>query len=194
MKVIGLTGGIGSGKSTLLKWFQDQGIPCFKADEVGKKLLNSRLKEAVSQRFGEKVFHPHGELNRKKLADIVFNDPLALADLNAIVHPAVADAFEIFKSENRKAPWVIKETAILFETGGDQFCDFVILVTAPKQLRLERVIKRDGLEPEAVRSRMENQWDDEKKKLKADCIIENESLKETYKQAQDVYKTLMDFE
>ena len=194
MKVIGLTGGIGSGKSTILKWFQDQGIPCFKADDVGKELLKSELKEVVSKRFGKKIYSSEGELNRRKLAEIVFNDPTALKDLNAIVHPAVAAAFNTFKSKNQKAPWVIKEAAILFETGGDQFCDFVILVTAPKELRLKRVVKRDGLKSEAVQFRMKNQWDDEKKRSKADFIIENESLKEAYQQFQTIYKILMELE
>ncbi|MEK9614478.1 MAG: dephospho-CoA kinase, partial [Flavobacteriaceae bacterium] len=144
------------------------GIPCFKADDVGKELLKSELKEVVSKRFGKKIYSSEGELNRRKLAEIVFNDPTALKDLNAIVHPAVAAAFNTF--------------------------NFVILVTAPKELRLKRVVKRDGLKSEAVQFRMKNQWDDEKKRSKADFIIENESLKEAYQQFQTIYKILMELE
>ena len=126
MKVIGLTGGIGSGKSTLLRWFLSKGIPCFCSDEVGRELLNSSLQKEVVLRFGTDIYIDD-ILDRKKLSKIVFGDSQALSDLNKIVHPAVNEAFIIFKSENKNAPFIINESAILFETGGHKKLDKVIL-------------------------------------------------------------------
>ena len=121
MKVIGLTGGIGSGKSTLLNWFQMKGIPCFESDAVGRELLNSSLRDSVILRFGEDIYFD-GILDRKKMAKKVFRDKKALADLNKIVHPAVNEAFNNFIEKNQNAPFIINESAIIFETGKYKDC------------------------------------------------------------------------
>ena len=190
MKVIGLTGGIGSGKSTLLNWFQEQGIPCFESDTVGKKLLETQLRDAVGTLFGGEIFDADGHLNRSALAAIVFQDATALAALNDLVHPAVAKAFEDFKKEHHNAPFVINEAAILFETGGYKKCDFVILVKAPKEKRIQRIKARDGFGEAEILARMKNQWSDQKKEPLADYVIENKTLEDTFAQASKLIKIL----
>jgi dephospho-CoA kinase len=191
MRIVGLTGGIGSGKSTMLKWFEKQGIPCFESDKVGKQLLNSNLKDQVVKRFGSKIYDLKGCLKRKKLSKIVFNNLNALADLNAIVHPAVSLAFKDFKIKNYDASFIINEAAILFESGRYKDCDIVILVIASKELRLERVMRRDNSNRETVLSRMENQWTDEQKNKLSDYVIINESIKKSLSHLKVIYDELM---
>ena len=185
MKVIGLTGGIGSGKSTLLKWFQMKGVPCFESDAVGRELLNSSLRDSVILRFGEDIYFD-GILDRKKMAKKVFGDKKALADLNKIVHPAVNEAFNNFIEKNQNAPFIINESAIIFETG--KYKDFykVILVISPKNVRINRIILRDNVNKENVLSRMKHQLSDSKKIKLADFIIENITLNEFYLQAAEI--------
>ena len=192
MKIVGLTGGIGSGKSTLMQWFQKQGVPCFESDAVGRKLLNTDLREAVSEAFGAELYLQTGSLDRKALAEKVFANPAALAKLNQIVHPAVAIAFENFKKQHANAPFVINEAAILFETGGYKNYDVVILVTAPKSDRIERIINRDGSTKAEVIKRMKNQWEDERKRKLADYVIENSTIKSAQKQAAQILEKLDD--
>ena len=190
MKIIGLTGGIGSGKSTFLKWFESKGIPCFDSDKVGRVLLEKELKEKIIDRFGPSLYSK-GSLDRSKLASYVFHDAKALKDLNKIVHPAVQKAFLKFKEANRKSPILIKEAAILFESGGYNDCDLVILVCAPKELRIQRVMERDAVSREAVIARMENQWDDEKKKALADFVIENVETETAEKHLEVLFELLL---
>jgi dephospho-CoA kinase len=192
MKIVGLTGGIGSGKSTLMQWFQKQGVPCFESDAVGRKLLDTDLREAVSEAFGAELYLQTGSLDRKALAEKVFANPAALAKLNQIVHPAVAIAFENFKKQHANAPFVINEAAILFETGGYKNCDVVILVTTPKSDRIERIINRDGSTKAEVIKRMKNQWEDERKRKLADYVIENSTIKSAQKQAAQILEKLDD--
>jgi dephospho-CoA kinase len=175
MKIIGLTGGIGSGKSTLMNCFQSKGFPFFESDRVGIELMNSELKQELIDNFGSQLFIT-GNLDRKQLAKHVFTDVMALEKLNKIVHPAVGYAFKKFKYEHKNVKLIIKESAILFETGTFKNCDFVILVCAAKENRISRVMNRDGLSRKAVLRRMENQWDDKKKRPLADFIIENTTL------------------
>ena len=191
MKIVGLTGGIGSGKSTMLKWFKKQGVPCFESDKVGRKMLNYNLKEQVIKRFGIEIYDIKGCLNRKKLSEIVFNNPNSLADLNAIVHPAVDSAFKDFKIKNQDATFIINEVAILFEYGGYKECDIIILVTASKELRLKRVMQRDNSNRETVISRMKNQWTDKIKIELSDYVIVNESIKDSLSHLKIVYNELI---
>ena len=192
MKTVGLTGGIGSGKSTLMQWFQKQGVPCFESDAVGRKLLDTDLREAVSEAFGAELYLQTGSLDRNALAEKVFANPAALAKLNQIVHPAVAIVFEDFKKQHANAPFVINEAAILFETGGYKNYDVVILVTAPKSDRIERIINRDGSTKAEVIKRMKNQWEDERKRKLADYVIENSTIKSAQKQAAQILEKLDD--
>ena len=190
MKIIGLTGGIGSGKSTLLKWIESKGIPCFQSDLVCKDLLETNLKQQVADRFGNQLYES-GQLDRKQLAERVFGNTMALKALNDIVHPAVANAFEKFKEEHQNKPLVVKESAILFETGIYKSCDFIILVCASLEERILRVMKRDEMSREAVMERMANQWDDSKKRILADFVIENDSLELAIEQLEAILKKLL---
>ena len=192
MKVIGLTGGIGSGKSTLLSWFRDQGIPCFESDAVARNLLKGELKQKVSNLFGNTLYNIEGNLDRAVLAKKVFGNTKALTSLNKIVHPEVLKAFEDFKKDHHKSPFVINEAAILFETGIYKTCDLVILVKAPKNVRIQRIISRDGVKKEDVLNRMKHQWSDKKKEQFADYIIENISFEETLYQAANLMNMLND--
>ena len=191
MKVIGLTGGIGSGKTTLLRWFETQNIPCFESDVVAKTLLNSSLKSFVSKAFGNNIYNSSGILDRKKLAALVFNDLKDLAKLNAIVHPAVEKAFENFKQKHKKDLIIIKETAILFESGGYENCDAIILVIASEEIRIQRVVKRDNIKKKDVEARIKLQWSDDKKKVLSDYLIQNEYLEIALDQAKKILNSLL---
>lgn len=190
MKIIGLTGGIGSGKSTLLAWLRSNGIPCFESDIVGKQLLNSQLKQDIIDCFGPELY-PNDVLDTKKMAQLVFQDKEALEKLNNIVHPAVGKAFKDFIEKNKNAQIVVKEAAILFETGAYKSCDFVILVCAPLEKRISRVIQRDGVKRAEVLARMSKQWDDKKKSALADFVIENDSLELAIEQLEAILKKLL---
>ena len=189
-KIVGLTGGIGSGKSKAAAYFSELGIPCYIADDRAKELMTSSItiQQAIINEFGAESYI-NGNLNRPFLASIVFKDTVLLATLNAIVHPAVASDFRSWLLEQNSI-YVIKEAAILFENGGAKLCDQVILVTAPKEIRVQRVIDRDKCTKEDVLERMSKQWSDAKKKPLADYIIENIEWKETSKQIEVLHQKL----
>lgn len=189
-KIVGLTGGIGSGKSTAAAYFSELGIPCYIADDRAKELMTSSMtiQQAIINEFGAESYI-NGNLNRPFLASIVFKDTVLLATLNAIVHPAVASDFRSWLLEQNSI-YVIKEAAILFENGGAKLCDQVILVTAPKEIRVQRVIDRDKCTKEDVLERMSIQWSDAKKKPLADYIIENIEWKETSRQIEVLHQKL----
>lgn len=189
-KIVGLTGGIGSGKSTAAAYFSELGIPCYIADDRAKELMTSSItiQQAIINEFGAESYI-NGNLNRPFLASIVFKDTVLLATLNAIVHPAVASDFRFWLLEQNSI-YVIKEAAILFENGGAKLCDQVILVTAPKEIRVQRVIDRDKCTKEDVLERMSKQWSDAKKKPLADYIIENIEWKETSRQIEVLHQKL----
>lgn len=175
-KIIGLTGGIGSGKTTVAKKMMELGIPVYIADVEAKRLMNEPfLAEQIQLKFGKEVYE-NGILQTHILAQKVFSDPTKIAQLNAIVHPAVAKDFENWVSLHKEFKFVVKEAAILFETGGDKHCDFVILVTAPLETRIQRVMKRDSITKNQVLDRIKNQWDDEMKRKLSNFVIENDSL------------------
>ena len=192
MKVIGLTGGIGSGKTTVLRWFETQNISCFESDAVARTLLNSSLKSLVSKSFGNNIYDSSGMLNRKKLATRVFNNPKELVKLNTIVHPAVENAFEDFKQKHKEDSIIIKEAAILFESGGYKNCDAIILVIASEEIRIQRVLKRDKIKKNDIEARIKLQWSDEKKKVLSDYLIQNEHLETALDQAKKILNSLLD--
>ena len=190
MKIIGLTGGIGSGKSRVLNEFKSYGVTCYEADKVAKKLMidDQDLTKKIKSIFGSDVYSGN-VLDRNKLANLVFNDETKLASLNAIVHPRVALDFKLFTSK-QNVPFVIKEAAILIESGAYKNCDLIILVTAPKSDRLKRVLKRGGLSDKDVMNRMRSQWEDEKKIPFADFVIENNDWEKTTLQIEKIYRQL----
>ncbi|MEL1242896.1 dephospho-CoA kinase [Flavobacterium sp. DGU11] len=189
-KIIGLTGGIGSGKTTIAQYFIAWGIPVYFADDEAKKILYTpdTIKE-VGNAFGESAF-TDGMPDRQKIAGIVFNDPKKLEVLNGIIHPKVRQHFKDWVAAREKEPVVIKETAILFESGSYKDCDAVILVTAPKELRLKRVMQRDNTTEEKVLERMESQWDDERKMPLSTYIIHNIDTAQAEKDAQNVFEII----
>ena len=176
MLKIGITGGIGSGKTTVCKVFEILGIPVFYADTVAKLAMTSDpiLVEGVKKTFGQESYHQDGTLNNKHIAAIVFNQKAELDKLNALVHPAVFKAFEGWtKTQAKSVPYVLKEAALLFESGSYQMCDKNILVTSPLALKLERVMQRDKVSKAQVMARMDKQFTDEQRVKMADYFISN---------------------
>jgi dephospho-CoA kinase len=191
MKIVGLTGGIGSGKSAVLSIFSSQGVPCYQSDSSAKKLMHQdpELINQIKALFGDDLYEGE-KLNRGKLAEVVFADKSKLESLNAIVHPRVKEDFQLFLSQ-QNADYVIKEAAILFETGGAEDCDVTILVTAPEDLRIERVMKREKSKVEHIKSRMRHQWSDEKKIPMADYVINNIDWDKTLKKVEEIHQKLV---
>ena len=190
-RIIGLTGGIGSGKSKVALRFSALGVPCYIADDRAKDLLNTSayLKDAVCKVFGPESYLD-GVLNRPYIANVVFKDATALAQLNALVHPAVAQDFIEWVAK-QEAPYVIKEAAILFENGGSKLCDSIILITAPEAVRLDRVLARDNSSVEAIQDRMSKQWSDARKIPLADYHIENMEWDDTVLKINAIYQELI---
>ena len=175
MKKIGLTGGIGSGKSTVAELFSRLGVPVFVSDNVARDLQeeDQEVKNAIIEIFGKEIYSGN-KLDRGKVAEIVFADKKKLEQLNSVVHPAVGKAFEKFCGENRNAKYILKEAAILFEIGDDKNIDAMIVVSAPDDLRINRVMQRDGIEKDAVMQRIKNQMKQEEKVKKANYVIVND--------------------
>ena len=173
MLKIGLTGGIGSGKSTVAKVFQTLGIPVYYADDAAKELMNNNegLKQQIILHFGEDVYE-NKVLNRKLLAQKVFNNPTQLNLLNSLVHPATIQAAEDWFVQ-QKAPYCIKEAALIFESGSQQNLDFVIGVYTPTTIRLQRVMQRDKATKEEVQQRMDKQIDETIKMRLCDFVVTN---------------------
>jgi len=177
MLKIGITGGIGSGKTTICRVFETFGIPVFYADAVAKEIMvaDPILVAGVIAAFGKESYDREGRLNNKYIAQIVFNDTVQLAKLNGLVHPAVFRAFDQWiLSIPAHTPYILKEAALLFESGSYKNCDKNILVTAPVKMRLQRVIERDSVSEEQVRARMDKQMSEEEKLKMADFFISND--------------------
>jgi len=189
-KIIGLTGGIGSGKTTVAKEFEKLGIPVYIADTEAKKIMElSETVRLIRDEFGNSIFED-GILNRDKLAKIVFENPEKLQKLNSIIHPLVKNHFQEWVQKNKDSVFVIKETAILFESGSYIDCDTIIAVVAPLEIRIERVLARDNSDYESVMKRVQNQWTDEMRIAKSDYVIENTDLDSTIIQVNTLYKEL----
>jgi len=191
MIVVGLTGGIGSGKTTVAKVFKQFDIPVYIADVEAKKLMKRSkvIKRKLIELFGDQAYI-NDELNRPFIASIIFNDKTYLEQMNAIVHPRVAKHFKkwILKQE---APYVIKEVAILFENNTYKQCDYIITVTAPKALRIERLLERDNTTTSKIESIMKNQWTDEEKVKRSHFVIENVTMEDTKKQVLKIHQQII---
>ena len=191
MKKIGLTGGIGSGKTMVAKIFEILGIPVYYADDAAKHLMNydSELKKKLVSFFGEEVYK-NGVLDRPFLASIVFNDRSKLDQLNAMIHPVtIRDAGQWMQKQ--ESPYVIKEAAILFESGATENLDFVIGVSAPSHIRMRRVMERDGLSAEQIRKRMDQQLSESMKMKLCDFIILNDEVELVIPQVIELHKKLL---
>ena len=191
MKLIGITGGIGSGKSTIAKVFMSIGYPVYNSDTRAKELINSNeeLINSIKLSFGDDLYNSQG-LDRKKMASIVFNNPEKLELLNSIIHPTVGKDFEKW-IDSQNTSFILKEAAILFETGIYKSLHKIILVSAPQETRIERVIKRDNTNREEVLSRMNNQWSEEKKTELADYVIDNSGNKLVIPQVLEIIKQIL---
>jgi dephospho-CoA kinase len=189
-KIIGLTGGIGTGKTMVAEYFKSLGIPVYIADEEARQLMTSdNIINALSNEFGKEILE-NGFLNREKLAQLVFNNPKKLQKLNSIVHPEVKKHFDNWVEKHKIYPFIVKEAAILFESGSYKYCDTIITVTAPLETRLQRVMKRDKTDRESVLKRIENQWTDEQRIAKSNYVIHNLSVESTKKQVDEILKKL----
>ncbi|GGG91557.1 dephospho-CoA kinase [Parapedobacter pyrenivorans] len=175
---VGITGGIGSGKSIICRIFGTLGIPVFDADIAARQLMtgNVRLVAAIKSEFGREAYHEDGTLNRAFLAAQVFGHEQRLKKLNSLVHPVVIQAGEEWAS-SQDAPYTIKEAALLFESGSFKLNHYNVLVTAPKSVRIDRVMARDGVTAEQVEARMKQQWPDERKKELADFMLVNDGVR-----------------
>ena len=173
MLKIGLTGGIGRGKSTVAKVFQTLGIPIYYADKAAKEIMNTNeaLKQQIIHHFGEDIYE-NKVLNRILLAQKVFNNPSQLNLLNSLVHPPTIQAAEDWFVQ-QKAPYCIKEAALIFESGSQQNLDFVIGVYTPTTIRLQRVMHRNKATKEEVQQRMDKQIDETIKMRLCDFVVTN---------------------
>ncbi len=189
--IVGLTGGIGSGKSTVAKMFRNLGVPVYDSDAEAKSLMvNSKtLKRDIVKLLGINSYKGE-ELNRDFIANKVFKDSETLQRLNKIVHPAVRFHFMDWV-KTQTSSYVIQETALIFENNAKHNYDFVILVTAPKEIRVKRVLERDGTEEQAIINRMDNQMNDADKTLLADFCINNIDLKTTEKEVFNLHEKLI---
>ena len=188
--IVGLTGGIGSGKTTVAKLFEQRyQIPLYISDIEAKRLMieDTFLVQEIKALLGDESYLPTGELNRGHIGGKIFNDKSLLSQMNALVHPRVAEDFkQWYKAQ--KSPYVIKETALLFEIGGHLSCDYVISVIAPLQDRIKRVSDRDNLDEEAVINKIKHQSADAYKMELSDFLIYNKDLSELPVQISNIHK------
>ncbi|MFD2552148.1 dephospho-CoA kinase [Bizionia sediminis] len=191
MKIVGLTGGIGSGKTTAASFFKEMGVPVYIADEEAKMLMNKSetLRKQLTALFGSQAYINEA-LNKTYIAEAIFNNKALLQQMNKLVHPIVAKHFNNWVL-NQQGPYVIKESAILFEHGADAACHYTILVTAPEPIRISRVIARDGKTEAQVRAIIANQMPDAEKRKKASFVIENIDLQATKEQVRNVHLKLL---
>jgi dephospho-CoA kinase len=191
MITVALTGGMGSGKSTVVRLFRLLGVPVFEADREASQLQDDDedLRAAIAARFGTALY-ASGRLDRHALAAIVFNDASALADLNAMVHPAVRAAFRAWAGGRTDRPYVIMESAVLVRSGGHRHFDRVVVVEAPREVRIERVLLRDGCSRDQVLARMAHQATDKELRSAAHHLIDNSGSQALIPQVMELHAIL----
>lgn len=192
MIIVGLTGGIGSGKTTVAKFFVELGVPVYNSDKEAKKLMKSskKVKNAIIELLGENSYKGK-KLNKTYISNAIFKNKNLLKELNSIVHPAVRKHF-IRWLKKKKTPYVIQETALIFENSGKDFYDKIILVIAPEDVRIQRVMARSGISKEAILARLKNQWTDARKIPFSDYVINNLELSKTRIKVQEVNNAILD--
>jgi len=173
---VGITGNIGSGKTTVSKVFELLGAPVFYADDQAKNVMvcDHELIAGIKQTFGSESYFDDGSLNRKHIAGIVFNSDTELAKLNALVHPATFRAFDNWLALQKGVPYVLKEAALLFESDSYKMCDRTLMVAAPFEQRMQRILQRDDITRAEAESRNAKQFSEEKKIALADDLIRND--------------------
>ena len=192
MKVIGVTGGIGSGKTTVCKIFELLGIPVFYADDEAKKLYDDKkIVSKVVQRLGKTILGLDKKIDKKKTAALVFNSKPALAQLNAIIHPEVKRKFDDWKKKQKAAKYLIKEAAIMIESGSNNNIDYLVSVIANKELRISRIINRDKVIGIEVEKRINEQISDKERLKYSDAIISNDGNQSLIKQVLKIHTELL---
>lgn len=191
MYKVGLTGGIGSGKSTVGRIFDILGVPVYNSDLRARHLINQHpdIIEAYQSFFGSDIYS-NGELDRAKVAEVLFKDGDLLNKVQDIVHPIVHEDFKTWV-ELQKSPFVMKEAAVLFEGGGASTVDDVLTVTAPLNLRIQRVVNRDQVSEREVQERVNNQWSDEKKVALSRFVIHADDVRLVIPQVLEVYQQIV---
>ncbi|MDD4847519.1 MAG: dephospho-CoA kinase [Bacteroidales bacterium] len=188
---IGLTGNIGSGKSTVVHLLQVMQVPVFVADDVGKEILNdSTFQPQLHALFGPEIFDHLDIPNRKKIAAIVFSDAEKLQQLNQIIHPEVSKRFLQWANQHSESPYVVMESAIIFEHHLDYLFDKIVMVSSEKNIRIQRVMKRDGCTASEVEQRMTQQLSEETKIAQSDFIIKNNNLQPLIPQVLSLHQLL----
>ncbi|WP_448528816.1 dephospho-CoA kinase [Raineya sp.] len=191
---IGITGGIGSGKSTIARIFQVLGIPVYDADSRAKAVMvqNDKLKKAIIANFGENAYFADGSLNRRFLAEQVFSDSEKTKLINSLVHPAVAQDYEQWLAEQENMPYIIREAALMIESGAYRSLDKLIVVTAPEELRLQRIRTRDPQRSkDEIRGIMAKQMPEEEKIKFADFVIYNDEKQSLIEQVWDLHQNFL---
>lgn len=191
MMKVAITGNIGSGKSTACKVFETLGVPVFYADSEAKQLYeNHRVQQEVKKAFGDDLFDRSNQLNRVRLAAIVFHDAEALKTINTIIHPRLMQRYQQWLKAYDDRAYTLHEAAVLFENGLDQYFDKIITVSAPEALRVQRIAKRDGLSKEAIYQRISMQWPDQRKNESSDFVIYSDNKQFMIPQVLKIHRTL----
>jgi dephospho-CoA kinase len=190
MLKIGITGGIGSGKTTVCKILEVLKVPIYNSDQRAKEIMvsNSKLKDDLRHLFGNSIFNSDGDLNTVVLASIVFKNIEKLKELNGIVHPIVLEDFSKWCENNTEAKYTVLESAIIFESGIEQMLDYVIIVDAPIDIRIQRIMSRENISREKVLQRMNNQILSEEKNKLSNFIIFNDGKKSLTDQVLTYHK------
>jgi len=192
MLKIGLTGNIGSGKTTVSRVFESLGIKVFNADIEAKNLYyEENVKQDISKMFGKKVLDKNNNIDFKQLAGIIFNDETKLKQITSYIHPLVVKKYENWLISKQDLPFTIHESAIIYEYSLQNKFDFVICVSAPYELRLQRVLKRDKSNKSQIEERMNNQMDEKTKVKNSDFVIVNDEKKFIIPQVIDIYENLI---
>ena len=193
MKIIGLTGGIGSGKSTVSRIFEVLNVPVFYADDEAKAQYESaHVIQAVTKLLGNSVLNAEGKIDRKRMAALIFEDTEKLVQIQQLIHPLVKKRFEEWtESFQKEALYCIREAAILIESGSYKDCDKIIVVTAPEDIRIQRVMKRDNNSEKEVKSRMAHQIQESERLTYADFVINNDGSHPLIRQVMQIHHQLL---
>ncbi len=191
MKVVGITGGMGSGKTTVCRIFELLGIPVFYADDEAKKLYEvPSIRSGTVRIFGRGILDPQGRIDKKKLAGIVFNDKKALKQINNLIHPAVKKKFIAWVKKQKSHRYVIKEAAIMIESGASRDIDYLISVISPKSLRISRLILRDNTNTSSLKKRISEQLPDKELLKRSDAVILNDDKHSLIEQVLKIHSNI----
>lgn len=194
MRKVGITGNMGSGKSLVCSIFKSLDIPVFDADQQTKLLYTeSDIRLKIQKQFGKSVYQGDGQLNKARLAQLIFNDPYAMQFIRELMYPRLHKRFDEWATEQQKrqSPYVLYEAALIFENDFQSHFDFTILIIAPEALRVERIKERDKLSDSEIRQRMDHQWPEAKKLELTDFVIQNDGKTMLIPQVLEVHRKLL---